>query len=101
MWTPNFVEYWIICLAAWELGAAVMPVNCLIQEDKLVDQLTGTGAAYLVCDQVNLADAIALRNKVASLNKIIVMDQVSMNREQGSFLSYFIFYNFAKAQLLM
>ena len=76
MWTTNFVEYWLVCLAAWELGAAVMPVNCLINIEKLVRQLERTAAVYLVCDQLNLEDAVNIKTKVASLKKIILMDQV-------------------------
>ena len=77
MWTANFVEYWICCLAAWELGAAVMPVNCLIHTDKLATQLLETAAGYLVCDELNLDDALALKSKVSSIKHIILMDQVN------------------------
>ena len=76
MWTSNFVEYWICCLAVWELGAAVMPVNCLIHTDKLVTQLLQTETAYLVCDELNLEDALVLKSKVSCIQHIILIDQV-------------------------
>ena len=25
---PNYVEYWLLCLAAWSCGGCVMPINC-------------------------------------------------------------------------
>ena len=25
---PNYVEYWLLCLAAWACGGCVMPINC-------------------------------------------------------------------------
>ena len=29
MWSSNYVEYWLLCLAVWELGGTVLPINCL------------------------------------------------------------------------
>ena len=77
VWTTNVVEYWILCLAVWEVGAAVMLVNCLINTDKLRQQLEETAAVFLVCDELNLEEAISLKDKVASIKQIILVDQVS------------------------
>ncbi len=54
-----------------------MPVNCLIHTDKLATQLLETAAGYLVCDELNLEDALALKSKVSSIKHIILMDQVN------------------------
>ena len=55
-----------------------MPVNCLIHTDKLATQLLETAAGYLVCDELNLDDALALKSKVSSIKHIILMDQVNL-----------------------
>ena len=35
----NYVEYWLIALAAWSCGGCVMPVNCEAEIEVLEDQL--------------------------------------------------------------
>lgn len=75
MWTTNFSEYWLVCLAAWELGAAIMPVNCLISLDKLEAQLKETETACIVCDELNVEDAVNLKSRIDSLKKIFIIEQ--------------------------
>ena len=55
MFCSNYVEYWLIALAAWSCGGCVMPVNCELDPDHLEEQL-------------NLAKA-----KVAGMARIRVM----------------------------
>ena len=76
MWTTNFAEYWLVCLAAWELGAAIMPVNCPISLDKLETQLKETETACIVCDELNVEDAVNLKSRIDSLKKIFIIEQV-------------------------
>ena len=77
MWTTNYVDYWVICLAAWELGAAVMPVNCLIGLDKLETQLRETETSFIVCDDLNVEDAVTLKTKLEALQTIVLIDKVA------------------------
>ena len=31
MFCSNYVEYWLVALAAWSCGGCVMPVNCELE----------------------------------------------------------------------
>jgi len=75
LWCSNYVEYWLVCLAVWELGGVTLPVNCLISLDKLVAQMQETGVSILVCDPFNVEDGKKLREKVESLKNILVIGQ--------------------------
>ena len=83
LWCSNYVEYWLVCLAVWELGGVTLPVNCLISLDKLVAQMQETGVSILVCDPFNVEDGKKLREKVESLKNILVIGQVSYNLRPG------------------
>ena len=39
MFCSNYVEYWLIALAAWSCGGCVMPVNCELEPEHLEYQL--------------------------------------------------------------
>ena len=39
MFCPNYVDYWLICLAAWSCGGCVMPVNCELEMSDFEQQL--------------------------------------------------------------
>jgi len=75
LWCSNYVEYWLVCLAVWELGGVVLPVNCLISLDKLAAQLKETGASMLVCDAFNVEDGLKLKQELESLKNILVIGQ--------------------------
>ena len=80
LWCSNYVEYWLVCLAVWELGGVTLPVNCLIGLDKLVAQLKETGASILVCDTFNVEDGLKLKQELESLKNILVIGQVRLKR---------------------
>ncbi len=40
MFCSNYVEYWLVVLAAWTCGGCVMPVNCELEIEPLEQQLT-------------------------------------------------------------
>ena len=44
MFCSNYVEYWLIALAAWSCGGCVMPVNCELEPEHLEKQLKVTKA---------------------------------------------------------
>ena len=44
MFCSNYVEYWLIALAAWSCGGCVMPVNCELEPEHLEKQLKLTKA---------------------------------------------------------
>ena len=37
LWSSSYVEYWIVCLAVWELGGTVLPINCLTNTGVILD----------------------------------------------------------------
>ena len=78
MWCSNYVEYWLVCLAVWELEGVILPVNCLISLDKLVGQLKETGAIMLVCDTFNMEDGIKIKEELDSLKTVLVIGQVQI-----------------------
>jgi len=75
MFCSNFVEYWLIALATWTCGGCVMPLNCEMEPKNLENQLTLGKAKILVCDELNIADAIAAMEQVESLVDIVVIGQ--------------------------
>jgi len=75
MWCSNYVEYWLVCLAVWELEGVILPVNCLISLDNLVGQLKETGAIMLVCDTFNMEDGIKIKEELDSLKTVLVIGQ--------------------------
>ena len=40
MYCPNYVDYWLMCLAAWSCGGCVMPVNCELEGDDFQQQIS-------------------------------------------------------------
>ena len=44
MYCPNYVDYWLMSLATWTCGGCVMPVNCELEPDDLIQQLTDAKA---------------------------------------------------------
>ena len=58
MFCSNFVEYWLIALATWTCGGCVMPLNCEMEPKNLEYQLSLGKAKILVCDELNIGDAI-------------------------------------------
>ena len=47
MFCSNYVEYWLIALAAWSCGGCVMPVNCELEPEHLEKQLSITKAKVI------------------------------------------------------
>ena len=82
MCATNYIEYCLICLAVWELGAAIMPVNCLIHPNKLSRQLRSTSCKVLVCDEFNLEEALEVKTKVECVETVILMAQVYSKLEE-------------------
>ena len=39
MYCSNYVEYWIVALAAWTCGGCVVPTNCEMEPELLEEQL--------------------------------------------------------------
>ena len=64
LWTSNYVEYWLVCLAVWELGATILPINCLTNTERLHEQLRQTSAAFLVCDSFNIEQGLNLKGQL-------------------------------------
>ena len=58
MFCSNYVEYWLIALAAWTCGGCVMPVNCELEPKHLEKQLNETKAKIIICDELNISDAL-------------------------------------------
>jgi len=77
IWCSNYTEYFIICLAVWELAGTVLPVNCLISYDRLSSLLSETKACLLVCDQFNSDQALKLKKEVQEINNVIIVGQDS------------------------
>ena len=90
VWSTNCVEYWVLCLAVWELGAVILPVNCLIQPHILASQVCNTarhpppltaarqqiretGAALLVCDCYNVTEGVRLANELDCLQHVLLV----------------------------
>ena len=69
------MEYWLLCLAAWELGAVTLPTNCLTNTERLQHQLVETSAQVIVCDTYNVDQAIALKQEVATLKHVLLIGQ--------------------------
>ena len=83
MFCSNYVEYWLLALAAWSCGGCVMPVNCELELDELEDQLEQAKAKVLVCDDFNFGDAVDVLEGGASehLKHIVVIG--SEGKAQG------------------
>jgi len=73
MWSSNYVEYWLVCLAVWELGGTILPVNCLTNTERLQEQLKETSASFLVCDSFNIDQGLNLKEQVDGLKQIILI----------------------------
>ena len=73
MFSSNYVEYWLIALAAWSCGGCVMPVNCELEPEHLEHQLNMAKAKVIVCDELNIGDAMDAMDVVESLKNIIVI----------------------------
>ena len=44
MYCSNYVDYWLVVLAAWTCGACIMPVNCELEPNLLECQLSSVNA---------------------------------------------------------
>ena len=75
LWSSNYVEYWLLCLAVWELGGAVLPTNCLTNTERLQQQLQEASAFIIVCDAYNVDQAIALKQEVSSVKHVLLLGQ--------------------------
>ena len=74
-WSSNYVEYWLLSLAVWELGGVTLPTNCLTNTDRLQQQLKETSALVIVCDTYNVDQAITLKQEVSSLEHVLLIGQ--------------------------
>ncbi len=77
MYCSNYVEYWILALAAWQCGGCVMPANCELDPRQLEEQLVEAGnAKALVCDDFNFEDSLDIfKNSEVGLKHLIVIGQ--------------------------
>ena len=75
LWCSNYVEYWLLCLATWELGGVTLPTNCLTNTERLQHQLQETSALVIVCDTYNVDQALTLKQEVASLQHVLLIGQ--------------------------
>ena len=82
MFCSNYVEYWLIALAAWSCGGCIMPVNCELEPEHLRLQLGQAKAKVIVCDELNMSDAVEALDSVQSLKTIIVIGQPELNVKQ-------------------
>eukprot|EP00095_Tigriopus_kingsejongensis_P001553 maker-scaffold137_size321222-snap-gene-0.10 protein:Tk01553 transcript:maker-scaffold137_size321222-snap-gene-0.10-mRNA-1 annotation:"4-coumarate-- ligase-like" len=73
MCCSNYVEYWLVALAAWKCGGCVMPVNCEIEFDLLEEQVTEAKAKVIVCDDFNYEDVLDMAENTELLKHVIVI----------------------------
>jgi len=78
MFCSNYVEYWLIALAAWSCGGCVMPVNCELEPEHLEYQLGQAKAKIIVCDELNIGDAVDAMEAIESLKNVIVIGKPEM-----------------------
>jgi len=77
MWSSNYVEYWLICLSVWELGGIILPVNCLTNTERLLEQLKETESVCMVCDTFNIDQGLNLKEQLEGLKHIILIGEES------------------------
>jgi len=71
------VEYWMICLSVWELGGIILPVNCLTNTERLLEQLKETESVCMVCDTFNIDQGLNLKEQLEGLKHIILIGEES------------------------
>eukprot|EP00094_Tigriopus_californicus_P002372 TCALIF_02290-PA protein Name:"Similar to 4cl2 Probable 4-coumarate--CoA ligase 2 (Dictyostelium discoideum)" AED:0.08 eAED:0.08 QI:10/0.81/0.83/0.91/0.90/0.83/12/272/929 len=81
MCCSNYVEYWLLALAAWKCGGCVMPVNCEIDMDVLEEQLTEAKPKIVVCDDFNYEDILDVVDGNELIKHVIVIG--SEGKAQG------------------
>ena len=74
LWSSNHPQFWLVCLAAWQAGAATLAVNCLVPGERLEEQLKETGALLLVCDSYNQEEAEELLGR-GGVRGVVVVGQ--------------------------
>ena len=77
MWCSNYVEYWLLCLAVWNLGATILPINCLTNTERLQEQLRETSTSVLVCDSFNVDQGMNMVGLVESVEQVLLINQES------------------------
>ena len=61
MFCSNYVEYWLISLAAWSCGGCVMPVNCELEVEPFEHQLTAAKAKVTIfCNNLTLETGLIM-----------------------------------------
>ena len=72
LWCSNHPHFWLLCLAAWECGAATLAVNCLIPPDRLEEQLKEVDAKLLVCDALNFEEGLEVKNRGGVAQVVVI-----------------------------
>ncbi|MEO1459945.1 MAG: AMP-binding protein [Pseudomonadota bacterium] len=72
---PQMPETIIAHVAAYMLGAVVVPVFTLFGEDALVHRLGDAGVKALVTDDANLAKVAAIRDRLPALETVFSVDR--------------------------
>ena len=72
LWCSNHPHFWLLCLAAWECGAATLAVNCLIPGERLEEQLREVDAKLLVCDALNLEEGLEVKNRGGVAQVVVI-----------------------------
>ena len=72
LWCSNHPHFWLLCLAAWECGAATLAVNCLIPGERLEEQLKEVDAKLLVCDALNFEEGLEVKNRGGVAQVVVI-----------------------------
>ena len=72
LWCSNHPHFWLLCLAAWECGAATLAVNCLIPGERLEEQLREVDAKLLVCDALNFEEGLEVKNRGGVAQVVVI-----------------------------
>jgi len=72
LWCSNHPHFWLLCLAAWECGAATLAVNCLISPERLEEQLKEVDAKLLVCDALNFEEGLEVKNRGGVAQVVVI-----------------------------
>lgn len=73
IYLPNCPEYVYGYLAVFCLGATGIPLDFMLKEDEIVSCLDHSETKYLICIPKEGLDLLSLKNKIPSLEKMIIV----------------------------
>lgn len=79
IYLPNNPEYIYSYLALFSIGATVVPLDYMLTEDELVSILSHCQARCLIAKEKERLSLESLKNKVSSLEEIIVLEPTKTN----------------------